>query len=395
MRNTSLLNNFILFKQPRLTGELKIDMSNSLLLIVIIAFIAISVASLFKNIPGSYWQNWEILKLRTLKVNRFVIEKIGTSSKIDHAIKGSRKLVPIGYVLVISLCLYLFFKHVFFFLPSSVKHSFFHQSLISASIASIYFITIVVVFLNPGVIKKHNVSRVNSHFENNNLIFFSNKFCSTCNIIKPARSKHCSVCDHCVMFFDHHCLWLDKCIGYYNYKWFLAYLFSNIEFLSYGAYLCYLAIVNQWPNGRRWSWKIILDSTLDKTSRTLFLLAVIYTVITIVFTSFHIRYLYLGVTTNECEKWSDIEYLVDRGLLYQVLDDQAEEKFVEQCISRNMEDNTYETVYISLKDERILFEQHTKLPLKRIVSVANELDNIYDKGFINNAKERIFTIDLG
>jgi len=52
------------------------------------------------------------------------------------------------------------------------------------------------------------------------------KFCATCNIQRPPRSKHCASCDNCVERFDHHCPWVGNCIGRRNYATFIWFLVS-------------------------------------------------------------------------------------------------------------------------------------------------------------------------
>ncbi|CAH8599533.1 unnamed protein product [Schistosoma turkestanicum] len=70
------------------------------------------------------------------------------------------------------------------------------------------------------------------------------RFCTTCFIRKPLRSKHCSTCDRCVARFDHHCPWIYNCVGMDNHFYFIVYLFAT----SVSCYLFIFGTICYWQN---------------------------------------------------------------------------------------------------------------------------------------------------
>ncbi|XP_036280427.1 palmitoyltransferase ZDHHC4 isoform X2 [Pipistrellus kuhlii] len=79
---------------------------------------------------------------------------------------------------------------------------------------------------DPGTITKANEALLLQVYEFDEVMFPEKRWCSTCDLRKPARSKHCSVCNRCVHRFDHHCVWVNNCIGAWNARYFLLYLLT-------------------------------------------------------------------------------------------------------------------------------------------------------------------------
>lgn len=291
--------------------------------------------------------------------------------------------VPAFYLAVVTLCFQQFFVKTYPILVSISVISLGTKVYIYVSIALVYVSTLLAMFTNPG---EPNFKTA-SLFQNNQLIFFNNRVCHSCNIVKPARSKHCSICDRCYVLFDHHCVWINNCVGLYNYKWFLMYLFTNINFLVYGGYLCFSALNFKSHQLKLGYWSTIKSDEPMRVTGIFVILCFVFTFITLAFTALHLWYIHLGVTTNEADKWSDIEYLVKSKLLYSIDVPINDEMYAEKVILDG------KPAFISLKDDTILIppEDVQNHGLRQLVSVERDLINIYDHGFWNNLKERILT----
>ncbi|KMZ82098.1 hypothetical protein PVIIG_04986 [Plasmodium vivax India VII] len=69
------------------------------------------------------------------------------------------------------------------------------------------------------------------------VIFHQNDKCSTCQMLKPARSKHCKYCLSCISRYDHHCFLLNNCIGGYNSSYYLAFICANATIAFHSFYI--------------------------------------------------------------------------------------------------------------------------------------------------------------
>ncbi|GMF24023.1 unnamed protein product [Phytophthora lilii] len=68
------------------------------------------------------------------------------------------------------------------------------------------------------------------------------KFCRTCLVKKPIRSKHCGQCGVCIARHDHHCAWINRCVGYDNHRLFFSFLLTHCIVLGIYAALAILVL---------------------------------------------------------------------------------------------------------------------------------------------------------
>lgn len=182
---------------------------------------------------------------------------------------------------------------------------------------------------NPIYINESNVNSICLKYPLDNVLY-TYKICSTCNLIKPARSKHCSICNHCIDVCDHHCIWLNNCIGYGNHKYFLIFLSCTISLAIYGFFIMFPYLYNLYYN-HIIHLKILDNKTNLSTSPTLFqslllflkleplisslFLFSIFIIYILSAFNLHHCYLYLikGITTNEYLKLKKLSRQLRRG----------------------------------------------------------------------------------
>jgi hypothetical protein len=171
----------------------------------------------------------------------------------------------------------------------------------------------------PGTITPSNVSCF-MHRPYDNMLYIDGAVCSTCNVVKPPRSKHCSLCGFCVPTFDHHCIWLNQCVGEHNYRYFLLFLIVHICFFFYAAVIMTLMLLSfvheqhlfqatfmNPRTGERFApSKMMIFTYLLNTRLSLILLGIFAYIMGLAILSFfgyHSYLIFIGQTTNETFKW--------------------------------------------------------------------------------------------
>lgn len=123
----------------------------------------------------------------------------------------------------------------------------------------------IAAFSNPGVVPRKPTkldvwSTPPPKHVTLNGVMVRQRWCNTCHIHRPLRSKHCSFCDRCVFRFDHHCTWLGNCVGLGNYRAFLALVLAASLFFGHSLFITLLVLRHDLSAADAWlgGWRRVL-----------------------------------------------------------------------------------------------------------------------------------------
>lgn len=191
------------------------------------------------------------------------------------------------------------------------------------------------VFLYASVVSTSYITPQNhaqemARYPYDGVIFHPGHQCSTCQFVKPARSKHCRYCRACVSRQDHHCVWLMNCVGSNNYHYFLCLLLSLSVLLAYASCLGYVllsqTLVSLFPPGsgvdlptQGWVmyinvWTIVI--AWDVHIGCVTLLTLMTFPLAMAFLLYHTYLVWAGMTTNESSKWGEVREDVADGFVF-------------------------------------------------------------------------------
>jgi len=126
------------------------------------------------------------------------------------------------------------------------------------------------------------------------------KYCTTCHIYRPPRSKHCQFCDNCVLRFDHHCTWLGNCVGLNNYRYFVTLIYTASIYLMQCIWaVCHL-LGQVEAASSEWGVMKIIDPFIEEPKLIFLLIYCLVLLVAVLLLSvYHTVITLQNLTTNE------------------------------------------------------------------------------------------------
>eukprot|EP01156_Anaeramoeba_ignava_P015130 Anaeramoba_ignava/a611737_17.p1 GENE.a611737_17~~a611737_17.p1 ORF type:complete len:355 (+),score=47.31 a611737_17:581-1645(+) len=157
---------------------------------------------------------------------RNFIANLRTSANYFHVDPSS---ISIAFSVLFLIYSTLFFR----VLPNSYKK--FPITIVILSISSfcLFYFYHISITRDPGILQTPSLEpeelvTKNSIYSKYDSVFLEDKFCETCRIFRPLRSKHDSTTNRCIARFDHFCPWTINGVGHNNHTYFYYFLVSVV-----------------------------------------------------------------------------------------------------------------------------------------------------------------------
>ncbi|KAL8231866.1 hypothetical protein R6Q57_001644 [Mikania cordata] len=253
------------------------------------------------------------------KIGGFGAENVGITILPSDSLSLFSAL-EVLYLAIIGGTYYLIVYSTFNYIPGHYMGGYHrYTSLLAVGVGIILFL--LTSFSDPGTINAENVFQYLSVYPYDNILY-SEKECSTCKILKPARSKHCSICDRCVARFDHHCGWMNNCIGEKNTLYFVLFLLWHFFLCVYGTIAIGLVLAGRLKElevvyiltayyGIENSFRSLAPHVVQwliNSYNTQILVMVFLAIVSLLLSGFfgyHFSLCISNTTTNETFKWED------------------------------------------------------------------------------------------
>ncbi|XP_064977105.1 probable protein S-acyltransferase 17 isoform X1 [Musa acuminata AAA Group] len=329
---------------------------------------------------------------------RFVVAAFGSRGRNcfltveNYCCERPNPILQIFYLVILGVTYFIIGKSSFRYIPGFYVSEFhWYTGMLAVVVGVLLFL--LTSFSDPGTVTTENVSKYVSAYPYDDIIYME-KECSTCKILKPARSKHCGICNRCVARFDHHCGWMNNCIGEKNTRYFMAFLLWHFLICLYGALVLGLILAGQLKEhkiiyiltayyGIEHSFSSLSPHVVQwllgsyNTQILLIMFLAIISLLLAGFFGYHAHLCLTNTTTNETFKWQD--YISWKRKLNEAKASAAALKAGIQTISE--EAKAPESKW------RAFFRRS---PLQNDDVIVK--NNLYDQGLISNICEIIFPL---